>query len=160
MRLSIFLILTLATTAFAIAPGGKLCINAKDTRVQKEPSAKSAAVITLQPGTEVIWNGVSEKDKEWHSVQASGRKGFVRRSELSPNCPQLEVDSTTGKQLSQAAFASSGAAVKDGPRTVTYAHASAADQTAAAELIYVEQLNQAKATPAALVAKNQELHQP
>ena len=160
MRLSVLLILTVAASALAIAPGSKLCIKGKDTRVQKEASAKSATVVTLQPGAEVIWNGVSAKDTEWHSVQASGKSGFVRRSELSPHCPEREVDSSTGKQLSAPAFASSGAANKDGPLTVSYANSGSAIQTAAAELIYVEQLNLAKATPAALVAKNKELQQP
>lgn len=160
MRLSSLLIVMVATSSLGVTPGGKLCIRAKDTRVQKEAAAKSATVMTLQPGTEVIWNGVSEKDNEWHSVTAAGRKGFVRRSELAPNCPQRELDSTTRKEMSAPSFAASGAGIKDGPMTVTYAHASEADQTAAAELIYVEQLNQAKATSAAVAAKNKELHQP
>ena len=61
--------------------------------------------------------------------------------------------------MSAAAFASSGAAVKDGDMgRGANSQRSQAESAAAAELIYVEELNKAKATPEALKAKEKELN--
>lgn len=155
MRVLIGLILSVATGALAVSPGDKLYIRSKDTQVLKEPRTGAPAVATLQQGTEVIWAGVSEKDNQWHQVNFAGKKGFLQRSQLSPNRPQLELDSVNSRPMSGPAFANSGAVNKDAPPP--YAQ-DPAQREAAAELIYVEQLNQTKATPAAIVAKNRELH--
>ncbi len=159
MRILLTLILCAATSSLAVAKGGKLYIKSKDTKVMKEPSPKSVAVVTLQPGTEVVWNGPSAKDKLWHEVTFGGKKGFVHMHALSPNRPQEEIDASTGKPMSAQAFASSGAAVgcRFGASSTVYKSSSATEE-AAAELIYVEELNKAKATPEALMAKNKELH--
>ena len=60
--------------------------------------------------------------------------------------------------MSAAAFASSGAATKSPPpQNVSY-RGNPASEAAAAELLYLEALNEQKATPQALAAKNKELH--
>ncbi|MDP3152319.1 MAG: hypothetical protein Q8N23_06585 [Archangium sp.] len=159
MRIFLTLILCAATSALAIAKGGKLYIKTKDAALMKQPNAKSVAIARLQPGTQVIWNGPSEKDKSWHEVSVDGKKGFVKMQDLSPNQPQSELDTTTGKPMSAEAFASSGASVgcRFGASTSVY-KTNSATEAAAAELIYVEELNKAKATPEAILAKHKELH--
>ncbi len=159
MRIFLALILCAATSALAIAKGGKLYIKSKDTPLMKQPSAKSVALVKLQPGTEVIWNGASEKDKVWHEVTVDGKKGFVAMHSLSPHRPQAELDTSTGKPMSAQAFADSGAAggCRFGASSTVY-KSSPSTEAAAAELIYVEELNKAKATPEAISAKNKELH--
>lgn len=159
MRILLTLILCAATSALAIAKGGKLYIKTRDAALMKQPNAKSVAITRLQPGTEVIWNGPSEKDKSWHEVSVDGKKGFVKMQDLSPNQPQSELDTTTGKPMSAQAFASSGASVgcSFGASSTVY-KSSPATESAAAELIYVEELNKAKATPEAIMAKHKELH--
>ena len=143
----------------AITKGATLYIKSKDTKVLKDPKAGAATVTTLQPGAEVVWNGASEKDKQFHEINAAGKKGFVLMSNLSPNKPKAEIDSSTGQPMSSQAFASSGAATKAlTPAGVKYAEASGVSQKeAAAEIIYVEQLNIAKATPVAVAAKAKDL---
>lgn len=160
MRTLLLLTLCVSTGALAIAKGGTLYIRSKDTALLKEPKANSQSLMKLQPGTEVVWNGASAKDKAFHEVVVGGKKGFVLMSSLSPNKPQEEVDSSSGKPMTAQTFASSGAAVKDGDmgRGGNYAQGSPSESAAAAELIYVEELNKAKATPEALKAKEKELN--
>lgn len=157
-RLLLVLALASSTSALAIAVGGTLYIKTKDTPLLKEPKAKSAKVATLQPGEAVVWKGPSAKNKDFHEVQAGEKKGFVMRGDLTPNKPQLELDASSGQPMSPPAFAQSGAANKS-PRPSTHGQ-SPALQSAAAELIYVEALNQAKATPQAIELKSQALHSP
>lgn len=159
-RLLLVVVLACAQGALAISVGGKLYVSSKDALLLKEPKAKAAKVDTLQPGTEVVWLGVSEKNKQYHQVQVGSTKGFVLLSALTPNKPQSELDAASGKPMSPPAFAASGAANKDGPRASTYRSQSPALQAAAAELIYVEELNKRQATPEALAAKNKSLHAP
>lgn len=147
-----------ASGAWAVAVGGKLYIKSKDTKVLKEAKAGSSAVVTVQPGKEVIWNGADTKDKTFHSITVDGKKGFVLMSNLSPSAPATEIDSSSGKPMSAQAFASSGAATKAlTPAGVSYAKDSPNKAEAAAEIIYAEQHNFAKATPAAVAAKAKEL---
>ncbi|MHB8873964.1 MAG: hypothetical protein ACYC8T_09795 [Myxococcaceae bacterium] len=145
--------------AWGIAKGGTLYIKSKDTKVLKEPKPGAAAVVTVQPGTEVIWNGASEKDKQFHEIKVSGKKGFVLMGNLSPSKPMAEIDASTGKPMSSQAFASSGAATKAlTPAGVKYAKEAGVKQTeAAAEIIYAEQLNLAKGTATAVAAKAKDL---
>lgn len=146
-----------ASGALAVAKGGKLYIKSKDTKVFKDAKV-GAPLVTLQPGAEVTWNGASEKDKQFHEVVANGKKGFVLMTNLSPSKPAQEIDSSTGKPMSAQAFASSGAATKAlTPAGVNYAKDSPSKSDAAAEIIYVEQHNIAKATDAALAAKAKEI---
>ena len=153
------LVLSMAPRAHAVAVGGKLYVKSKDTPLLKEPKASSAKITTLQPGAEVTWKGASAKDKQFQEVEAAGKKGFVLTSNLTPNQTEREVDGSTNKPTSAPPFASSGAATKGpfGPSRAQY-QGSTASQEAAAELIYVEELNKAKATPQALEAKNKALH--
>lgn len=152
------IVLLSAGGAWAVAKGGKLYIKSKDTRVLKEPKAGAKEVTKLQPGAEVVWNGASEKDKQFHEIVAGGKKGFVLMSNLTPNAAVQEVDSSTGKPMSAQAFATSGAATKAlTPAGVTYAKGSVEKSEAAAEIIYAEQHNFAKATPAAVETKSKEL---
>ena len=146
--------------AFAITKGGTLYIKAKDVKLLKEPKVGSAAVNpkVLDVGSEVKWVGASDKDKTFHEVEVSGKKGFVLLTNLGTTKPLIEV-AEGGKPMSAQAFASSGAATKGlTPAGVKYAKASgqsAAD--AAADVIYVEEHNKAKATPALVAAKAKEL---
>lgn len=148
-----------ASGAWAVAKGGKLYIKSKDTKVLKDAKAGAATVATVQPGKEVTWNGPSPADKTFHEISVDGKKGFVLMSNLSPSAPVAEIDSSSGKPMSAQSFASSGAATKGlTPAGVKYAKASgqgAAD--AAADIIYVEEHNKAKATPALVAAKAKEL---
>lgn len=147
-----------ASGAWAVAKGGTLYIKSKDTKVLKDPKADSKPVTTLQPGAEVTWNGPSDKDKTFHEVTAGGKKGFVLMTNLSPSKPATEIDSTSGKPMSAQAFASSGAATKAlTPAGVTYAQGEVKKTEAAAEIIYAEQHNINKGTPAAIAAKAKEL---
>lgn len=157
--LLIALVLSTAPGAFAVSVGGKLYVKTKDTPLLKDPKASSAKVSTLQPGTEVTWKGASAKDKQFQEVEAAGKKGFVSTTNLTPQQPQQELDGASGKPMSVQAFAASGAATTKGPFGSPRAQTggSPATQEAAAELIYVEELNKAKATPQALEAKNKAL---
>ena len=154
------LLLCGATSALAIEKGGHLFIKAKETKLLKQPNAKAAAVTTLHKGVQVIWNGAAEKDKQWHEVSVNGLKGFVRQADLSPSMPQLEIDGASGKPMSADAFASSGAGVSCRMGQGTFKPSSAGGEVAWAELLYVEELNLARATPAAVDAKSKELHAP
>lgn len=160
MRVLISLVFLAASSALAVVPGGRLYVRSADTALLKEPKVKAATVIKLQPGDEVTWMGVSDKDKEFHAVERNGKKGFVHRSNLSPNQPQNELDASTNKPMSHQAFAASGAATKDGDmgRGQRSWEGDPKLLQAAAELLYLEELNKAKATPAAVAAKNKELH--
>jgi hypothetical protein len=158
IRAVVALALINASGAWAVAVGGTLYVKSKDTKVLKEAKAGSSAVVTVQPGKEVIWNGADAKDKSFHSVTVDGKKGFVLMSNLSPNKVATEIDSSSGKPMSAQAFASSGAATKAlTPAGVNYAKDTPNKAEAASEIIYVEQLNIAKGTPAAVAAKAKEL---
>ncbi|PZR09309.1 MAG: hypothetical protein DI536_22265 [Archangium gephyra] len=151
----VVLALMSAGSAFAVKVGDNLFVKSKDTKVLKDPKATAAAVVTAQPGDEVKWEGPSDKDKQFHKVTFKGKTGFVLMSNLSPNKPQGEVDASTGKPMSAQAFASSGAATKAlTPAGVKYAKGSGVKESeAAAQIIYVEEFNKAKATPTAVAAK-------
>ena len=147
-----------ASGAWAVAKGGKLYIRSKDTKVLKEPKAAATAVATVQPGKEVTWQGASPVDKQFHEITVDGKKGYVLMSNLSPNPVAQEIDSSTGKPFPAQSFASSGAATRAlTPAGVTYAKDSPSKSDAAAEIIYAEQHNFAKGTPAAIAAKAKEL---
>lgn len=157
-RLLLALLLSTAQGALAVSPGGTLYIKSKDAPLLKEPKAKAAKLDTLQPGTAVTWLGVSEKDKQFHQVQAGAKKGFVLRSDLTPQKPQAELSGATGQPMSAQAFANSGA-TKGQPSSGSYAASKGPDvKAAAAELATVEELNEKTATPQAVAEKNKSLH--
>lgn len=153
---AVFLVLLFSSVALGIAKGGTLYIKSKDTPLLRAPKAGSPSVATLQIGDEVIWLGPSEKDKVFHLVEAGGKKGFVLMSNLSPSKPQRELVEGVGKTLSREAFVNSGASVSCPPVAKQYRGADW-NSDAAAELIYIEELNKAKATPAAIQKKDMEL---
>ena len=157
MRSFLVLLLVLATHAFAIAKGGKLYIKNKDTKVRKDAKPEAAAVVTLQAGKEVIWNGASAKNKDWHEIVVDGKKGFVHRADLMPNALVQELGAA-GKPISAQAFADSGyTKCSFGPPSPAKS-GSPAEQEARAELIYLEELNRKQGT-AELDAKSKELQQ-
>ena len=161
MRLFLLLVLVLSGSALAVEKGGKLYIKSKDTKVRKDPKANAATVLTLQPGQEVIWNGASVKDKEWHEISVDGKKGFVQRADLTPHAPMQEIEASTGKPINAQAFAASGygyTVCSFGASTTARSGGSPAEQETRAELIYLEELNREQGTLAALDAKNRELH--
>ncbi len=148
-----------ASGAWAVAKGGTLYIKSKDTKVLKDPKADAKAVVTLQPGAEVIWNGASEKDKTFHEISSGGKKGFVLMTNLSPNKPAQEIDASTGKPMSAQAFASSGAATKAlTPAAIKYSETKKGTaEESAAMVIYVEEHNKTKSGPEAIAMKSKEL---
>ena len=99
------------TSAVAgVAKGGKLFI--KNSGVQMTEKADGGGKKTpLKLGDEVTWNGPDEKNKQVHSIEFKGKKGFVQMANLTPNKPADEI-AGDGKATSAAAFASSGAATK------------------------------------------------
>lgn len=151
-----------ASTAFAVKPGGTLFIKSKDTKVLKDAKAGAPAVVTLQPGAEVTWNGPSAKDKTFHEIESNGKKGFVLQANLSPSKPAEELDISTGKAIPKGAIASNAAATKAlSPAGINYAKGSGDDAPkaleAAAEIIYTEEHNKQKGTDAAIAAKSKAL---
>lgn len=154
--------LLVSSAAFAVAKGGTLYIKSKDTKVLKDAKASAAAVVTLQPGEEVKWNGPSEKDKTFHEIEAKGKKGYVLQANLSPSKPSEELDVSTGKAIPKGAIASNAAATKAlSPAGINYAKGSGDDAPkaleAAAEIIYTEEHNKQKGTDAAIAAKSKAL---
>ena len=146
-----------ATGAFAVAKGGTLYIKSKDTKILKEPKAGAAAVSTVQPGTEVVWNGPSEKDKQFHAITVGGKQGFVLMANLSPNKPAGEIDKATGKSMDTKAFASSGAATK-GLTEASLKYSKEKDlNKSTIEVIYAEEHSKNKGTPEAIASKSKEL---
>jgi hypothetical protein len=153
-----------ATGAWAVAKGGKLYIKSKDVKLLKEPKATSAPASpkVLDVGTEVTWNGASEKDKLFHEIEVGGKKGFVLMSTLTASQPQKEIVGSSGVPISAKEFASSGAATKAlTPAGINYAKSEGKDAPqaleAAAEIIYVEEYNKTKGTAEALALKSKEL---
>ncbi|MFT3713755.1 MAG: hypothetical protein QM817_39350 [Archangium sp.] len=149
-----------ANAAWAVAVGGSLFIKSKDVKLLKDPKAGAAAVTpaVIDVGSEVKWLGASDKDKSFHQIEYKGKKGFVLMSNLSPSKPATEV-MDGGKPMSAQSFASSGAATKGlTPAGVKYAKANGqSDSDAAADVIYIEEHNKAKGTPAAIATKAKEL---
>ena len=158
MRFLFVMMFVFATSALAVARGGKLYIKSKDTKVRKDARPEAAAVVTVQRGKEVIWNGASEKNKEWHEIVVDGKKGFVRLSDLTPYAPMQEI-APGGKPIaSDLSFADSGYTKCSFGASVPAKSGSPAEQEARAELIYLEELNRAQGT-AVLDAKSKELQQ-
>ncbi|MFP2930407.1 SH3 domain-containing protein [Pyxidicoccus sp. 3LG] len=109
------LALGLPGLAGAVAVGGSLYVKAKNTRVMVSPSPTANAVVILQPGEKVTWEGADAANKQWHRVVApGGKKGFVFQTNLSTTAPNMEiVTDGNGKQtVDPKKFVASGAAVK------------------------------------------------
>jgi hypothetical protein len=156
MRSVLLLLVLLAQAALAVARGGALYVAGKDVKLLKDPKAGAKALLTLPRGTEVKWLGPSEKDKHFHEVEVSGKKGFVLQSDLSPSRPQAEL-AGGGQPSSPQAFASSAEASRDGARPVRPA-LGAGYEEAAKQLEALEALNRS-ITPAELAKKQQELRE-
>jgi hypothetical protein len=148
-----------ASGAWAVKVGDNLYIKAKGVKLLKEAKATGAAIgKELNVGDEVKWKGPDAKDKTFHQVEVGGKSGFVLMSSLSPNKPSPEIPETGKPPMDAKAFASSGAATKAlTPAGVTYAEGNVSKTAAAAEIIYAEQHNIAKGTPAAIATKAKEL---
>lgn len=149
-----------ATGAWAVKVGDNLYIKAKGVKLLKEPKATSAAVgKELAVGDAVVWKGPSDKDRQFHQIEAGGKSGFVLMSTLSPSKPQAEFAEAGGKPLDTRAFASSGAATKGLTNAaLSYSGEKGPDlKKAAVQVIYAEEHNKNKGTPEAIALKSQEL---
>lgn len=150
-----------ASGAWAVAKGGSLYIKSKDVKLLKDPKASATAVIpkALEVGTEVKWQGASDKDKAFHEIEVNGKKGYVLMTNLSPAKPQMEAAGSSGAPMSPQQFASSGAATKAlTPAGINYAKGEGPNaKEAASEIIYVEEYNKTKGTPEAIAAKAKEI---
>lgn len=100
-----------AAPAWAVKVGDTLFIRSKDSSLLKTAAPNGAVLTKLQPGTEVVWNGVDAKDKQFHKVKAGGKDGYVLQVNLSAAKPQMEVASD-GKPTTMSSLASSGAATR------------------------------------------------
>jgi hypothetical protein len=150
-----------ATAGWAVPKGGKLYVKQKGSMLLSAPKVGSPKVASLNVGEEVTWLGPSEKDKTFQEVMVGGKKGFVLTGSLSPNKPVQEQYVTPGGDGQVGAFivgtdGQVGCVYGPGYAQKQYGRASSKDE-AAAELIYVEELNKAKATPAAIDQKDKEL---
>jgi hypothetical protein len=112
-RLVAVLAVCAAGTALAVKPGGTLFVKARNTRLMANSSPTADAVAILQPGQQVKWLGADAKNKQWHLVEAAGKKGVVFQSNLATKPPNMELISKDGaEKVDPVAFANSGAAVK------------------------------------------------
>lgn len=100
-----------AAPAWAVKVGDTLYIRSKDTKVVKAAKPNAPAVTVLQPGAEVVWQGADKTDKQFHSVKAGAKQGFVLQANLTPSKPATEL-SGDGKSIDAHALASSGAATR------------------------------------------------
>ena len=110
--LGVFVGLTVVGSADAAKKGDNLYIKAKNTKVMKSSAPTASVVTVLQPGESVVWQGSDAKNKKWHKVQTSGKKGVVFKSNLSTKKPKMEMVAKAGGKVDPKAFASSGAATK------------------------------------------------
>jgi len=130
-------------SALAVKVGEPLYVRAKNTKIFESPAADAAVVATLQPGQQVTWQG-SHETKGWHKVEVNGKQGVTMQANLTPNKPSTEL-TASGAEVDPQAFASSGAASKAlSEGSVKYADAKGGLESAAIQLITLEQL--AKAT--------------
>jgi SH3-like domain-containing protein len=109
------LALGLPGVAAAVKVGEPLYVKAKNTRVMESASPTANAVVILQPGEQVTWEGADPKNKQWHRVAApNGKKGFVFQTNLSSTPPRMELvsDKDGKRQVDPKKFVASGAAVK------------------------------------------------
>lgn len=150
-------VLLLAAPALALPRGASLWVITADAKLLKDPKASARPVASLTRGQEVKWLGVSERDKTFQEVEASGKKGFVPTAALTSARPQLETGADA-KPMSPPSFAASGFSKHQPPQT-NPASGDPRQAEAEAELTAVEALNRDQATPAALEAKRKSLLQ-
>ena len=101
----------ISSPAWAVKVGEMLYIRSKDTALVKKADPKAPVVTKLQPGTEVVWGGVDETNKQFHKVKAGAKEGYVLQANLTPQKP-LDETGSDGKGISARAVASSGAATR------------------------------------------------
>lgn len=131
----------IASPAWAVKVGEMLYIRSKDTALVKKADPKAPVVTKLQPGTEVIWNGADEKNKQFHKVKAGAKEGYVLQVNLTPAKPRDEVASD-GKGISARAVASSGAATRAlSEEGQTYAAKTPDLATAGKQVVMLEAIN-------------------
>jgi hypothetical protein len=112
--LAALLVLGTASGALAVTKGGTLYVKAKNTRLMASSAKDAKALAVLQPGQTVTWLGADPKAKQWHQVEAGGKKGVVFQSNLATKAPNMELVASKGTltQKDAAEFANSAAAVK------------------------------------------------
>ncbi|WP_407692861.1 SH3 domain-containing protein [Pyxidicoccus xibeiensis] len=150
---AVALALGLPGLAGAVKVGGTLYVKAKNTRVMVSPSPTDNAVVILQPGDTVKWEGADATNKQWHRVEApGGKKGFVFQTNLSTTRPNMEiVVDPNGKQtMDPKKFVASGAAVKAlSPGAEKYGNGKKGDYAkAVSDIKAVEALAKAVSTEA------------
>lgn len=96
MKRALFLMLLLASVAWAFKPGDSLWVRDEGTPVFKEARESSKKVATLKAGQVVKWLGPSEKDKAFHLINVNGAPGYVRFTALTPFAPQSESQAHAG----------------------------------------------------------------
>ena len=79
-----------ALDAAAVKVGEPLYVRSKDTKLFAKPSPKAKVLKTLQPGSEVVWEGLDSTNPLFHRVTVDDVHGFVRQEDLTPNKPQVE----------------------------------------------------------------------
>jgi hypothetical protein len=114
IRLGLALVaLLVAAPALAVSKGGTLYVKNKEAKLLEKPDASAKVLVQLKPGEAVIWNGAAPENKQFHAIDAGGKKGFTLQQNLSPNKPAAEfLAKDDGKPIDPQAFASSGAATK------------------------------------------------
>lgn len=111
-RLGLALVaLLVAAPALAVSKGGTLYVKNKEAKLLDKPDASAKVLVQLKPGEAVIWNGAAPENKQFHAIDANGKKGFTLQQNLSPNKPADEI-AGDGKPIASQAYASSGAATK------------------------------------------------
>lgn len=106
------LALCAASTALAVKAGEPLYVKARNTRLMASTAPTADTVAILQPGQQVTWLGSDPKNKQWHRVDAAGKKGVIFQSNLSTKPPSMELVAKEGAKVDAVGFANSGAAVK------------------------------------------------
>ncbi|NMO22921.1 SH3 domain-containing protein [Pyxidicoccus fallax] len=149
-------VLALPGAAGAVKVGESLYVKAKNTRVMESPAPTANAVVILQPGEKVTWEGADPKQKQWHRVTATnGKKGFVFQTNLSTTPPNMELvtDKDGKQQLDPKKFVASGAAVKAlSPGALEYGKEKQGDYAKAAEAIQALEARSKKVTTTEIAA--------
>ncbi|MBZ4423005.1 SH3 domain-containing protein [Myxococcus sp. RHSTA-1-4] len=150
------LALGLPGMAGAAKVGDPLYVKAKNTRVMKSPSPTADAVVILQPGEQVKWEGADPKQKQWHRVTApGGKKGFVFQTNLSTTPPKMELVTDPGgkRQVDPKKFVASGAAVKAlSPGAEKYGNGKKGDYAKAVASIKAMEARSKTVTPERIAA--------
>ena len=85
--MKLFLVVMLAA---GVAKGGKLYVKAAGANLSSSADGTGKKT-ALKAGDEVTWNGADAKSPSMQAVDASGKRGFVHQSALTPFKPTEEI---------------------------------------------------------------------